>query len=46
MTTILAAFIIAFALSLGITPLVKKLGIRFGAMDQPDVKNRDSALFG
>lgn len=35
MTTILFVFLIALALSLVLTPLVGKLGIRFGSMDIP-----------
>jgi UDP-GlcNAc:undecaprenyl-phosphate GlcNAc-1-phosphate transferase len=36
MTTILAIFIIAFLFSLVLTPLLGKLGLRFGAVDEPD----------
>jgi len=36
MTTILAIFIIALVLSLVFTPLLKRLGLRFGAVDEPD----------
>lgn len=35
MTTILFTFIIAFVLSLGLTPLAGWLGVRFGAVDVP-----------
>ena len=35
MTTILITFIFALILSLVITPLAGKLGVRFGAMDKP-----------
>jgi UDP-GlcNAc:undecaprenyl-phosphate GlcNAc-1-phosphate transferase len=35
MTTILFAFIVAFALALVLTPLVGKLGVRLGAVDAP-----------
>jgi hypothetical protein len=35
MTTILAIFIIAFLLSLALTPLAGRLGTRFGAVDEP-----------
>jgi len=35
MTTILATFSVALILSLILTPLVRWLGIRFGAMDEP-----------
>ena len=35
MTTLLFLFILAFSISLVLTPLVKKLGIRLGAVDQP-----------
>jgi UDP-GlcNAc:undecaprenyl-phosphate GlcNAc-1-phosphate transferase len=35
MTTILATFIFALILSLVLTPLVGKLGVRFGALDFP-----------
>ena len=36
MTTILAIFIIALVLSLIFTPLLKRLGLSFGAVDDPD----------
>ncbi|MCP4601423.1 MAG: undecaprenyl/decaprenyl-phosphate alpha-N-acetylglucosaminyl 1-phosphate transferase [Proteobacteria bacterium] len=36
MTTILAIFIIALALSLMLTPLSRKLGVKLGAMDAPN----------
>jgi UDP-GlcNAc:undecaprenyl-phosphate GlcNAc-1-phosphate transferase len=36
MTTILAIFCVALTLSLVLTPLAGKLGIRFGAMDEPN----------
>jgi UDP-GlcNAc:undecaprenyl-phosphate GlcNAc-1-phosphate transferase len=36
MTTILATFSVALILSLILTPLVRWLGIKFGAMDEPD----------
>jgi len=36
MTTILAIFIIALVLSLVLTPLLGKLGVRFGAVDEPE----------
>ncbi len=38
MTTILFAFIFAFALSLALTPLAKRLGTRFGAVDTPSAR--------
>ena len=36
MTTILATFVIALSLSLMLTPLARRLGIRLGAMDLPE----------
>jgi UDP-GlcNAc:undecaprenyl-phosphate GlcNAc-1-phosphate transferase len=36
MTTILGIFATALGLSLALTPLVKRLGLRFGAVDEPD----------
>ena len=36
MTTILITFIFALILSLALTPVAKKLGVRFGAIDVPD----------
>jgi len=36
MTTILAIFIIALVLSLVLTPLLGRLGVRFGAVDYPE----------
>jgi UDP-GlcNAc:undecaprenyl-phosphate GlcNAc-1-phosphate transferase len=35
MTTILVTFIFALILSLALTPVAKKLGVRFGAIDMP-----------
>lgn len=34
MTTILAIFVIALVLSLVLTPLLGRLGVRFGAVDE------------
>ena len=36
MTTILITFIFALILSLALTPVAKKLGVRFGSIDVPD----------
>ena len=36
MTTILGIFAIALGLSLVLTPPLKRLGLRFGAVDEPD----------
>lgn len=36
MTAILVIFIIALVLSLVLSPLLRKFGIRFGAVDEPD----------
>ena len=35
MTTILITFIVSLVLSLALTPLVGRLGARFGAVDEP-----------
>src|SRR5450759_1404090 len=38
MTTILFAFIIAFVLALVLTPGVRWMGVRFGAVDRPSAR--------
>jgi UDP-GlcNAc:undecaprenyl-phosphate GlcNAc-1-phosphate transferase len=38
MTTILSAFLLALALSLVLTPAVRMLGVRWGALDVPDAR--------
>ena len=43
MTTILITFIVSLVLSLVITPLVGKLGTRFGALDVPDERKVHSS---
>ena len=44
MTTIFAIFIVAFVLSLVLTPLAGRLGIRFGALDEPEERKVYSRL--